>query len=99
MAFTTVTSKGQVTIPVAIRQLEGISEGTKLEVFRLAGGGVGMVPRRRSLDDLYACLPRPAAAAGAAAEVELGAAVAEALASDDARIAGESAAGSPGRAA
>ena len=84
MALGTVTSKGQVTIPVEIRQAEGIEAGTKVEFFRLPGRGVGMVPRRRSLTDLYASLPRPATPV---AVEEMDQAIGEVLAADDERIA------------
>jgi AbrB family looped-hinge helix DNA binding protein len=62
MSITSVTSKGQVTIPMAIRKRLGISQGNKLEFklvrdhveVRLAaapahvkGGGFGFVKSRR----------------------------------------------------
>ncbi|MDR0627212.1 MAG: AbrB/MazE/SpoVT family DNA-binding domain-containing protein [Bifidobacteriaceae bacterium] len=84
MALGTVTSKGQVTIPVEIRQAEGLEAGTKVEFFRLPGRGVGMVPRRRSLTELYGSLPRTARSL---ALDEMDQASGEELAADDERIA------------
>jgi AbrB family looped-hinge helix DNA binding protein len=84
MALATVTSKGQITIPVEIREAEGIDAGTKIEFFLLPGGGVGMFTRRRSLADLYGCLPRPRQPVAIDAMDQ---AIADTLAADDARIA------------
>jgi AbrB family looped-hinge helix DNA binding protein len=62
MSITSVTSKGQVTIPMAIRKRLGISQGSKLEFklvrdhvevrlaaapARVKGGGFGLVKSRR----------------------------------------------------
>ena len=41
---TTVTSKGQVTIPKAVRDFLGIGPGSKVEVRRTADGRVVVVP-------------------------------------------------------
>ena len=40
---TTVTAKGQVTIPKPVRDLLGIAPGSKVEFRRAADGGVGLV--------------------------------------------------------
>ncbi len=41
---TTVTSKGQVTIPKAVRDFLGIGPGSEVEFRRVEGGGVVVVP-------------------------------------------------------
>lgn len=41
---TTVTSKGQVTIPKAVRELLGIRPGSKVEFRRRKDGSVVLVP-------------------------------------------------------
>lgn len=46
MATTTVTVKGQVTIPKAIRDAAGISPGDRVEVEAAASGGVAITKRR-----------------------------------------------------
>ena len=40
---TTVTAKGQVTIPKPVRDLLGIAPGSKVEFLRAADGGVVLV--------------------------------------------------------
>jgi antitoxin PrlF len=40
MATTTVTVKGQVTIPKAVRQAAGINPGDRVDVEATASGGV-----------------------------------------------------------
>ena len=44
---TTITSKGQITIPRLIRESLGIKKGIKLEIYPIAGGFIGR-PHRRS---------------------------------------------------
>ena len=46
MATTTVTVKGQVTIPKAIRDATGISPGDRVEVEAAASGGVSITKPR-----------------------------------------------------
>ncbi len=53
----TVTSKGQITIPKAIRDALGIEERDRL-LFVVEGERLVLIPlRRRSLTDLYGALP------------------------------------------
>lgn len=53
----TVTAKGQVTIPKAIRQALGIREQDHL-LFLIEGERLVLIPlRRRSLSALYGALP------------------------------------------
>ncbi len=53
----TVTAKGQITIPKAIRDALGIEERDRL-LFVVEGDRLVLIPlRRRSLTDLYAALP------------------------------------------
>ena len=59
----TMTSKGQVTIPLAIREALGLDAGTQLS-FQLSAGEVRVRPiRKKSWQDLWniaAGAPRPA---------------------------------------
>jgi len=59
----TLTSKGQVTIPLAIREALGLSTGTQLS-FELAGGELRVrAISRKTWPDLWslaAAAPRPA---------------------------------------
>jgi len=53
----TVTAKGQVTIPKAIRQALGIQEKDKL-LFLMEGDRLILIPlRHRPLSELYGSLP------------------------------------------
>ena len=83
MSLATITSKGQLTIPVEFRTSEHMTTGTKVEFFRLPGGGLGMIPRARSIDDLFGCLPKPAETTS---DEQAQGAIASALLADDDRI-------------
>lgn len=55
--LTTITAKGQVTIPKAIREALQVDEGDRL-LFVLEGDRLVLTPiRRRPLRDLYGSLP------------------------------------------
>ena len=58
MSITTVTSKGQITIPRDIRQALGLEQGDRV-LFSLEEGHAVLspLPRVRSLTDLYGVLP------------------------------------------
>jgi AbrB family looped-hinge helix DNA binding protein len=59
MSTATITSKGQVTIPKAIRQHLRVAEGDRVE-FRVGeDGAVRLAPLSRSVRDLYGMLHRP----------------------------------------
>jgi AbrB family looped-hinge helix DNA binding protein len=53
MAFATVTSKGQVTIPVEIRRKLDIQPGTKLEFLSDGNGVFRVVRKKRSIMELH----------------------------------------------
>jgi AbrB family looped-hinge helix DNA binding protein len=53
MALATVTSKGQVTIPVEIRRELDIRPGTKLEFLSDGNGVFRVVRKKRSVMDMY----------------------------------------------
>ncbi len=55
----TVTSKGQVTIPVEARRKLGIVPGTTLEFVVTDAGTLVVIPRSGSVRDLKGMLPRP----------------------------------------
>ena len=58
MPLARVTTKGQVTIPVAVRKALDIEEGDDV-LFELAEGGEGRIKvvKRARLTDLYGALP------------------------------------------
>jgi antitoxin PrlF len=52
VATATVTSKGQITIPVQVRSELGISAGDKVEFVQLGKGQFAIVPATRSIKEL-----------------------------------------------
>jgi len=60
----TLTSKGQITIPKAVRDSLKLHVGDRLEFIVDPDGSVRIVPATRSVTELKAMLPRPARALG-----------------------------------
>ncbi|HET9029472.1 MAG TPA: AbrB/MazE/SpoVT family DNA-binding domain-containing protein [Candidatus Aquilonibacter sp.] len=58
MPTTTLTTKGQLTLPKEIREALGLREGDRLDV-AVEDGHVVMYPRIKRLQDLRGILPRP----------------------------------------
>lgn len=52
MSTATVTSKGQITIPIAVRKALGLSTGDRVEFVELADGKYELVPATRSVTSL-----------------------------------------------
>ncbi|MBU2532057.1 MAG: AbrB/MazE/SpoVT family DNA-binding domain-containing protein [Alphaproteobacteria bacterium] len=83
-AYTTMTSKGQLTIPKEVRDELGLAAGTRFYV-TVRNGDVVAMPKNRKLADLAGILGRPPAGIGATIE-DLDDAIGQAVAEDDARI-------------
>lgn len=83
-AFTTMTSKGQLTIPKDVRDELNLTAGTRFFVTS-RGGQVVALPKNRSIAELAGFLGKPPRGAGASLE-DLEEAVARAVGEDDARI-------------
>jgi AbrB family looped-hinge helix DNA binding protein len=60
MATATMTSKGQVTIPVEIRQRMGLDTGDRVEFIELADGGFAIKPAIDDVRSLKGLLRKPA---------------------------------------
>ena len=58
MASTTLTSKGQMTLPKAIRDSFNLKPGDRIDV-SADGDRIVLVPSTLKLDDLCSVLPRP----------------------------------------
>lgn len=86
-AFTTMTSKGQLTIPKEVREQLGLEPGTRFYV-TVRGGEVVAMPKNRKLADLAGFLGKPPHGAGATLE-ELEEAIGRHVAEDDERISRE----------
>ena len=55
----TLTSKGQVTVPKAIRRQLRLHAGDRLEFFMREGGSVQMVPKKTPMRELKGMAPPP----------------------------------------
>jgi antitoxin PrlF len=58
MTAATLTSKGQITLPKAVRQRLGVGAGDRVE-FIEADGGFLVVPAMRDIRSLKGMVPRP----------------------------------------
>jgi antitoxin PrlF len=83
-AFTTMTSKGQLTIPKDVREQLGLKPGTRFFV-TVRDGEVVALPKNKKLADLAGILGRPPNGRSLTIE-EIDAAIADAAAEDDERI-------------
>jgi antitoxin PrlF len=83
-AFTTMTSKGQLTIPKDIRERLGLMPGTRFFV-TVQDGKVVAMPKNKRLADLAGMLGRPPSGKTLTIE-EIDDAIGEAVAEDDRRI-------------
>jgi antitoxin PrlF len=84
MTTSTLTSKGQITLPKEVREHLRIAEGDRLE-FSIAGdGSVQLRPVSGSVRKLFGLLHREGAPAASLEEMDR--AVSEVLAQDNARI-------------
>jgi antitoxin PrlF len=84
MATTTLTSKGQMTLPKSVRDDLKVKAGDKIDVVKEAGRYV-LRPRTVSVMDLAGILGKPPYGAGMTVE-EMDEALGQALAEDDERI-------------
>ena len=55
----TITSKGQITLPKALRDQLHLSAGDQIEFIMEENGTVRMLPRLASIKDLKGMLPKP----------------------------------------
>ena len=59
MQYSTVTQKGQITIPIDIRKALGIKEGDKIAFTKIDNNITLTITHKTKLSDLYGCLPKP----------------------------------------
>ncbi|MAS05655.1 MAG: AbrB family transcriptional regulator [Ahrensia sp.] len=83
-AYTTMTSKGQLTIPKDVREQLSLKPGTRFYVTVLDGHVVAL-PKTVRLADLAGILGKPPKGAGATLE-EIDEAIGRAVGEDDERI-------------
>jgi AbrB family looped-hinge helix DNA binding protein len=58
MPTATITSKGQITIPIELRKALGLDFGDKIDFFEVAKGEFRMSPRTASIRDLEGIIPK-----------------------------------------
>jgi antitoxin PrlF len=56
MPTATVTSKGQITIPIEVRTALGLDAGDKVDFFEIEKGQYTMIPRTGSIMEMRGCL-------------------------------------------
>ncbi|WP_374347741.1 AbrB/MazE/SpoVT family DNA-binding domain-containing protein [Chitinimonas sp.] len=61
MATSTLSTKGQVTIPAAVRGALGLHAGDRIDFVELEPGQFAIVAATKSVDDLKGLLGKPAA--------------------------------------
>jgi antitoxin PrlF len=83
-AYTTMTSKGQLTIPKEVRDELNLRTGTRFYVY-VRDGDIVALPKNKSIADLAGILGKPPIGAGATLQ-DFDDAVGQALADDDERI-------------
>lgn len=86
-AFTTMTSKGQLTIPKEVRESLKLSPGMRLYV-TVRNGQVVAVPKNRKLSDLARTMGSPPSGGSLSVE-DIDEALMDAAAEDDRRISAE----------
>jgi len=60
MTAATLTSKGQITLPAAVRQSLDLATGDRVTFVRDEHGGYAIRPHTHSVKSLKGCVPRPA---------------------------------------
>lgn len=60
MSTATITSKGQITIPKAVRQRLGVNPGDRVEFIELENGIFQLVAASRDIRSLKGIVPKPA---------------------------------------
>ena len=83
-AYTTMTSKGQLTIPKDVREQLSLKPGTRFYVTVLDGRGVAL-PKTRRLADLAGMLGKPPSGETLSIE-QMDEAIMDAVTEDDERI-------------
>ena len=59
MSTATMSSKGQITIPVKVRLALGLEVGSRVEFLETEAGMYAMIPASRSIKELKGLLSRP----------------------------------------
>jgi AbrB family looped-hinge helix DNA binding protein len=58
MPTATMTSKGQITIPVKVRKALGLKPGVRIDFYEVEDGEYAFRPKNRSIMELEGCIPK-----------------------------------------
>ena len=59
MAAATLTSKGQLTVPKAVRDAFGVGPGDRVDFVQMADGNFAVMPATKSIKRLKGIIPKP----------------------------------------
>ena len=59
MPSATVTSKGQITIPIQVRKALGLKPGVRVEFYEIENGEYAFRPKTGSIMEMEGCVPKP----------------------------------------
>jgi AbrB family looped-hinge helix DNA binding protein len=59
MPTATITSKGQITIPVKVRKALRLKPGSRIDFYEIADGEYLFRPKTGSILDMEGCVPKP----------------------------------------
>jgi AbrB family looped-hinge helix DNA binding protein len=59
MSTATMTSKGQITIPIKIRKALGLKPGVRIDFYEVEDGEYAFRPKTGSIMEMKGCVPKP----------------------------------------
>ena len=59
MSTATMTSKGQITIPIKVRKALGLKPGVRIDFYEVEDGEYAFRPKTGSIMEMRGCLPKP----------------------------------------
>jgi AbrB family looped-hinge helix DNA binding protein len=59
MTAATLTAKGQLTLPKAVREAMGVGPGDRVEFVRMEDGNFAVLPATHSVKSLKGIIPKP----------------------------------------
>ena len=59
MPSATMTTKGQITIPIKVRRALGLKPGVRIDFYEIEGGEYAFRPKTGSIMEMEGCIPRP----------------------------------------
>jgi antitoxin PrlF len=59
MPTATMTSKGQITIPIKVRKALGLKPGVRIDFYEVEAGEYAFRPKTGSIMEMEGCVPKP----------------------------------------